>query len=114
MYGRFSTVVRASSAKGAQTTFNLSGADLSDPHYDIWKQWTAIQYVADADPKWMTSGGGGLDMFKINQSHKEPESGPNAFHYLTLEWTPDRIEFDINGEKVRTLEGEEVTKLTEP
>ena len=45
---------------------------------------------------------------------KEPESDPNAFHYLTIDWTPDRIVFDINGEKVRTLEGEDVTKLNEP
>ena len=71
-YGRFSTVVRASSAKTAWTTFYLSGLDLSEPNNDIWSEWNAIHYLAGGDIPWMTTGTGGSW-----EVHKEPESYPS-------------------------------------
>ncbi|KAL1956505.1 hypothetical protein VTO42DRAFT_7068 [Malbranchea cinnamomea] len=99
MFGRFEITLRSARGKGIVSSAML----LSDAEDEI--DWELLGDDENVQSNWFRLGNTGN--YDREQYHTVPGHWDN-FNTYGIDWTPDRIEYSINGNVVRTLVAQEL------
>lgn len=113
LYGKYVIRMRAGKGSGLISAFFLwkEGSELEDV---FWEEVDIEVLGKDGANAWQSNIITGLGT-KITSEEVHPASGlGDSYHTFTLEWTPDRVRWLIDGQLVREVNGNQASALTSP
>lgn len=113
LYGKYVIRMRAAKGSGIISNFFLwkEGSELPGV---FWEEVDVEVFGKDNATSWQSNILTGLDALDSSEEIHYHGSLGDAYHTYTLEWTPDRVSWSLNGEVVRTTEGGQASELTNP
>ena len=98
-YGRFETLMKASSAKGTESIFAL----VNDDMFQNQEEWNSISIVPSfSRQNSIVNTNMSVMMLDEGIQHYEITAFPeDVWHTYAIEWTPDYLSYIVDGKEIR-------------
>lgn len=113
-YGKYVIRMRAAKGSGIISNFFLwkDGSELEDV---FWEEVDVEVFGKDNATSWQSNIITGLGSRNTSEDvHQNPQSFGDTYNTFTLEWTPEHIQWSVNGQVVRTSTDSQAREIMNP
>ncbi len=114
LYGRMEMRMRMARGSGILSTF-FTYKDGSEGSQTFWEEIDIEVFGKDDATTWQSNIITGQGTRETTEAvHTHPTSLADGYHTYALEWTPDYVAWEVDGEEIRRVESSQVSDLSSP